>query len=212
MEYGNISDNNPKQIIALVTMHLQLVKLRQEVQKRLKYKPDLEKDLKKFTKLLRKKPKACQAYRKQVNRQGPTKVSSVHPRNGAAKDSDKSSDHQERKIEEPQICWYQTQMKNGIWQKLKSCQNRTKKKKRQYMRLWKENGFKKITNLRVSGVGAPVAKWNCAPINIFTAIFGGKAEELVSADNRAYSKIIGNCILELVITAGMAVRLDTLSI
>lgn len=118
-------------------------------------------------------------YGQHVNQKGTTTMFSVHREKVTAKDIDKSSDQQERKIKKPLLIWYPTHKEKGIIQKLKDSWACTKKEKvTLYEAMEKERSTKDKTARHVQQeLQRPHA--STLPSTCFTVIFTGKEEEVV---------------------------------
>lgn len=209
--YGEFKSDNSKQTISLLTRHLQPPALKAEMQKRVKYEPELEKNVKRYIKLLRSEAKACQSYGQTTRTPSPGKGTKVN-QNKPAKGADSSD--QKREIKEPKqdpICLYPPHKEKGVRHKLKDCRACPEEEKNNlfdnFRKERKERQEKSARRVQARRKDNEHLERSSTE---FQAVFAGRINVNICADNGADASILDDNTLSLIISAGADVQIDNL--
>ena len=186
---GEFREDNPKKTINLLLSRLQPAALKREMRRRISYDESLEKNLKKFIKILSREAVNCQVYGVE-SKDPPKKPTGTKSGNSKGKGTEggkdsKKSDSQSNKTP---LCLWEEHSKKGIRHYLRNCRECPKEVK--------DRLFEEHRRMKKEGAKRAVDKRNEKSTSVvFTATFGECHRATICADTCSDDNILDQHML-----------------
>ena len=204
---GDFREENPKKAISLLLGHLQPAVLKREMRRRLSYDEVLEKNLKKFIKVLSREAINCQIYGVE-SKESTRKPSNSKPGNGKGFSKEIETGKRKAKPDtiskEAPLCLWEHHNKKGIRHYLRNCKECPKEIKDRLFeehRSKKNDGAKRATDTMDEEARSVV----------FTATFGDRHRANICADTCSDDNILDKHMLLQFKKAGVEYALEDLA-
>ena len=210
---GNFKIDNPKHTVSLMLRRVKPYALRDEMRRRLKFDESLEKDVRKFIRVLITEAQACQKYgekgsgKLRTKKNGDNQSRNLEQKKIAAANLETKTNIDLKSTQKPKrlptVCLHPTHQKDGVRHYMSDCDLCTKEHAEKLLKENKERRKKESQAKRVHNDQQGV---------LFRAKFAGAISESVCADIGADDNIMDEYLLNKIKSTSDAVQVEQLTL